>query len=88
MECGRILVTKIESKKEQYQSSKYAKTERKTNIPDDINSNELNTLLEKNEKGFFEFFNILKREGRYSLYAKTNIKKNNYLCEAVGKLIL
>ena len=88
MECGRILVTKIESKKEQYQSSKYAKTEGKINIPDGINSNELNTLLEKNEKGFFEFFNILKRERRYSLYAKTNIKKNTYLCEAVGKLIL
>ena len=88
LECGRIFTTKIESKKEQYQSSKYAKSIKKRNLLDDIDDKDLNSLLEKNEKGIYEFFDIQKKGKRYSLYAKKNIKKNIYLCEAVGKIIL
>lgn len=88
MECGRIFTTKIESKKEQYQFSKYAKNLKKRNSLDDIDGKDLNSLFDKNEKGIYEFFDIQKKGKRYSLYAKKNIKKNIYLCEAVGKIIL
>ena len=87
-ECGRFFVTVVESKKEQYQLSKYVKIENKSKILNQSDFEEINDTLVNNKIGIFEYAFIKKIGSKYNLSAKKNIKKNDIICEATGLLIL
>ena len=88
LECGRNFISKIETKKRQYQSSKYAKNGVKENSFNENDLKQIKEIISKNENGIYDNIFLKKSENRYFLFAKNDIKKNAFLFEVNGFLIL
>jgi integrase len=87
-DSGRIFTPYIKSSKKSYQYADYAKLTIISEEDNEIFQKEVSDLLIKNSKCIFDYAFVKTKNEKFVLFAKTNIKKNQLICEVTGKLVL